>query len=189
VGFFFLGVWGLSLLPLGLLGLLLLVTYTPWFTRYPFLCLVSPGLGFGTLMVIGTDFVLSGEYSWTAFIASLIPFFLVSDLLLLNQFPDVEADRSIGRRHYPITIGRQKSSLIYVSFLGLAYLSILIGVLINLLPPTALIGLITLVIAVPTAMRAYRHAEDLENLIPALGMNVLINILTPTLTAVGLFLG
>lgn len=188
VGVFFLNVWGLALLPLGLLGLLLLVTYTPWFTRSPFLCLIAPGIGFGTLMVMGTDFVLSGEYSWTAFLASLIPFFLVSDLLLLNQFPDVEADQSIGRLHYPIVIGRQKSSLIYIAFLGLAYVAIIIGVLIDLLPPLSLIGLITLVLAVPTAMRAYRYAEDLENLMPALGMNVLINILTPTLTAVGLLL-
>jgi 1,4-dihydroxy-2-naphthoate polyprenyltransferase len=50
-------------------------------------------------MVMGTDFVLTGEYSWTAFIASLVPFFLVSDLLLLNQFPDALPDQRIGRKN------------------------------------------------------------------------------------------
>ena len=97
IGLFFLYITGIALLPLGLLGLIIAVVYTDWLTKSPFMCLIAPGLGFGPLMVMGTDFVLSGSYSWTAFVASLVPFFLVSDLLLLNQFPDVEADKKIGR--------------------------------------------------------------------------------------------
>jgi 1,4-dihydroxy-2-naphthoate octaprenyltransferase len=105
VGIYFVHVWGWRLLPLGLIGLFVIFFYTIWFTSNPLLCLVAPGLGFGTLMVMGTDFVLTGSYSCTAFVASLVPFFLVSNLLLLNQFPDVEPDRSVGRRHLPITLG------------------------------------------------------------------------------------
>lgn len=188
IGVYFLFVWGLALLPLGLLGLIVVVSYTSWITRYPFLCLIAPGLGFGTLMVMGTDFVLTGSYSWTAFIASLVPFFLVSDLLLLNQFPDVEADESVGRRHYPILIGRKASSVIYGAFLLSTYLSIVAGWALGLLPAWALLGLITLVIAVPTALNAYRYADNLEKLVPSMGMNVLLTVATPILTAVGLFI-
>ena len=188
IGVFFLFVWGLALLPLGLLGLIVVVSYTNWITRYPFLCLIAPGLGFGTLMVMGTDFVLTGTYTWTASVASLVPFFLVSDLLLLNQFPDVEADESVGRRHYPIVIGRKASSVIYGAFLLSTYLSIVAGWALGLLPAWALLGLVTLVIAVPTAVNAYRYADDLEKLIPSLGMNVLLTVATPILTAVGLFI-
>ena len=79
------------------------------------------------LMVMGTHFSLTGTYSWTAFIAALVPTFLVSNLLLLNQFPDVDPDRSIGRRHFPIAIGCNHSSRLYGIFLILAYLSILVG--------------------------------------------------------------
>jgi 1,4-dihydroxy-2-naphthoate octaprenyltransferase len=189
IGLYFLRIWGLALLPLGLLGLLVVFAYTPWFSRSPTLCLIAPGLGFGTLMVMGTDFVLTGEYSWAAFWASLVPFFLVSDLLLLNQFPDVEADQSVGRRHFPIVIGRQSSSIIYGLFLLMAFLSIILGVVLGYLPPASLIGLLALLIAVPTFTGVYRHANELEKLIPYLGRNVLINILTPVLVAVGLFLG
>jgi 1,4-dihydroxy-2-naphthoate octaprenyltransferase len=188
VGVYFLWVRGWALLPLGLLGLFVVVAYTPWFTRYPLLCLIAPGLGFGLLMVMGTDFALTGTYCWTAFIASLTPFFLVSDLLLLNQFPDAEPDRSVGRNHYPIAIGRRPSSLIYGAFLVLAHLSIVLGVVLGHLPRAALIGLAGLALVVPTAVGAYRYAEDIERLIPYLGLNVVINILTPVLVAVGLFL-
>ena len=187
IGLYFLRVRGLSLLPLGILGLLVIVAYTPWFTRQPLLCLIAPGLGFGPLMVMGTDFVLTGEYSWTAFMASLVPFFLVNDLLLLNQFPDVEADQSVGRRHFPIIIGRRASSLIYGAFLILAYLSIILGVILGQMPRTSLIGLMVLVIAIPVSVGAYRYAEDMTKLMPYMGLNVVFNILTPVLVAIGFF--
>ncbi len=189
VGIYFVWVRGWALLPLGVLGLLVVVIYTPWLARVPFLCLIAPGLGFGPLMVMGTDFVLSGGYSWSAFVASLVPFFLVSDLLLLNQFPDAEPDRHVGRRHYPIVIGRQRSSLIYGAFLLFNYLAIVAGVLLDLLPPASLLGLGTVVVAIPTARNAYAYANDLEKLVPSLGLNVIINIATPVLVAIGLFLG
>jgi 1,4-dihydroxy-2-naphthoate octaprenyltransferase len=189
IGFYFLTVQGSSILPLGLLGLAVIGAYTRWLTRNPLLCLIAPGLGFGTLMVMGTDLVLSGDYSWTAFFASLVPFFLVSDLLLLNQFPDAPADQSIGRRHYPVAIGRRKSSLIYGAFLLLAYLSIVAGVWLGHLPAASLLGLLTVPIALRVGRGAYRHADEPAELIPYQGMNVILNIVTPVLVAVGLFVG
>jgi len=188
IGLYFVWIRGVGLLPLGLLGLITIVAYTPWLARVPFLCLTAPGLGFGTFMVMGTDFVLSGEYSWTAFVTSLVPFFLVSDLLLLNQFPDAEPDREVGRRHYPIVIGRRRSSVIYGAFLLLAHLSVVAGVLLELLPWPSLLGLLTLVLVIPTARGAYVHANDMEKLAPFLGLNVIINVATPLLVAVGLFI-
>ncbi len=189
IGLYFLYVRGWQILPLGVLGLIVIFFYTTHATRNPLLCLIVPGLGFGILMVMGTDFALTGRYSWTAFVASLVPFFLVSDLLLLNQFPDVEADRTIGRRHFPITIGRRASSFIYGAFLLLAFLAIGVGVVMEYLPGFSLLGLLGIVLAVPAFVGSYRHAEDIEKLTPYLGINVVINLATPVLVAVGLFLG
>ncbi len=189
VGVYFLALRGWGLLPLGLLGLLLLVTYTTWWAYNPILCLLAPGLGFGLLMVMGTHFALTGTYTWTAFVASLVPTFLVSDLLLLNQFPDVEADQSIGRKHFPIVLGRKASVRIYVAFLALAYLSLVVGVLLGLLPLWSLLALLTVALAIQAARGASQHAEDIPALLPSMGQNVLLTLLTPFLVAVGLFLG
>ena len=188
VGIYFLSVRGLWLLPVGLLGIVTIVAYTKWITRNPFLCLIAPGLGFGPLMVMGTDFALSGSYSWTSFVASLVPFFLVSNLLLLNQFPDVEADRGVGRHHFPITIGRESSVKLYVLFLGGAYLAIIFGYITGSLPLTGFLALGSIVIAVPTVKGVARFANDVDRLIPYMGRNVVIIILTPVLLAIGLFL-
>jgi 1,4-dihydroxy-2-naphthoate octaprenyltransferase len=189
IGIYFTTLLGWVLLPLGILGLILIYTYTNWLTRYPLICLVAPGLGFGLLMVMGTSVALTGGYDWTAFIVSLVPFFLVSNLLLLNQFPDVEADQSIGRKHLPIAIGRRKSSLIYAGFNLMTFLTIILGVILGHLPPMALLGLLTILIAVPVSISVIRHAEDLEKLIPLMGLNVILNIATPTLVAIGLLVG
>jgi 1,4-dihydroxy-2-naphthoate octaprenyltransferase len=189
IGVYFLTLRGLGLLPLGVVGMLVVASYTSWITRLHFLCLIAPGLGFGTLMVMGTDYVLTGQYTWTAFVASCVPFFLVNNLLLLNQFPDVEADRAAGRRHLPIVIGRRASSVVYGLFLLFAYLSIIVGIQMDMLPTMSLLGLVTLVLAVPAAIGAWRYADNVEKLVPFLVMNVAINILTPVLTAVGLFIG
>jgi 1,4-dihydroxy-2-naphthoate octaprenyltransferase len=188
VGIYFLSVRGLWLLPVGLLGIVTIVAYTKWITRNPFLCLIAPGLGFGPLMVMGTDFALSGSYSWTSFVASLVPFFLVSNLLLLNQFPDVEADRGVGRHHFPITIGRESSVKLYVLFLGGAYLAIIFGYITGSLPLTGFLALGSIVIAVPTVKGVARFANDVDRLIPYMGRNVVIIILTPVLLAIGLFI-
>jgi 1,4-dihydroxy-2-naphthoate octaprenyltransferase len=180
---------GLGILPLGVLGLIIIYFYTEWITRYPLLCLLAPGLGFGLLMVMGTNFVLTGQYSWTAFIASLVPFFLVSNLLLLNQFPDMEADQSVGRKHYPIQIGKQKSSLIYISFLLLPFAAVGLGVATGLFPLSSLIGFLSLLLVLPIIKGVLAHAEETEKLIPTLGQNVIINLVTPVLVAIGIFIG
>jgi len=189
VGIYFLYVRGLRLLPVGLLGIIIIVAYTRWITKNPFLCLIAPGLGFGPLMVMGTDFVLTGTYSWTSFVASLVPFFLVSDLLLLNQFPDVEADRGVGRHHFPITIGTEASVRLYAALLTGAYLAIIFGYITASLPLEGFLALTSLTLAVPTVRGVARFANDIPRLIPYMGRNVVIIILTPVLLAIGLFIG
>ena len=131
IGLYFLLVQGWALLPLGLLGMLVILAYTPWLAHNVFFCLIAPGLGFGTLMVMGGDLILAGDYSWSAFFASLVPFFLVNNLLLLNQFPDLEADHSIGRRNIPIVWGKKRAALVYDVFLFLTHLSIVLGVVLK----------------------------------------------------------
>jgi len=188
VGVYFLVLRGPGIVPLGLLGLLVIFIYTTVLNRIPFLALIAPGLGFGTFMVMGTVFALTGRYTLTAFFASLIPFFLVSNLLLLNQFPDAEADRSIGRRHYPITIGRPRSARLYGLFLLLTFVSIIVGVAIGAMPVHTLLGLAAAFLAVPVYRGVVKHADDIPSLIPFMGQNVILILLTPVLVGIGFLL-
>jgi 1,4-dihydroxy-2-naphthoate octaprenyltransferase len=188
IGLYFLIVRGWLILPLGVVGLVVIVVYTNWITRLPLLSLLVTGLGFGLLMVTGTYYVLTGEVTWTSFFASLIPFFLGNCLWLLNQYPDVEIDRAVGRRSLPMLIGKQASSTVYGLFLLGAFLSLGIGVWLAYLPLWGLLGLLIFPLAVVTAVGVYRYAQDLPRLMPYLGYNVLLNIVTPVLVGIGLLI-
>jgi len=189
IGIYFIYVRGFWLLPLGAFGLIIIAAYTRWITKSPFLCLIAPGLGFGPLMVMGTDFVLTGSYSWTAFFASMVPFFLVSNLLLLNQFPDITADKSVGRKHFPIIIGRKASVKVYGFFLVCTYITVVLGYITGTLPVGAFLAFLSIILAIPTLRGVARHANDIPKLIPYMGKSVIIIIATPVLLAVGLFIG
>lgn len=188
IGLYIMNLRGWGLLPLGLMGLVLVVTYTSWWAHNALMCLIAPGLGIGVFMVMGTHFALTGSYSWAAFVASLCPAFLVSDLLLLNQFPDVDADRAVGRKNYPITHGRPAAATLYGVIAGLSYLSVLYGVRLHILPSLSVLALLSAPLAFAAWHRARSHADDIPALMPALRLNVLVNLLTPVLLALGLAL-
>ncbi len=188
VGLFYVTVRGPALLPVGILGLVVIVTYTRFLARKPWLCLVAPGLGFGPLMVLGTDFVLTGEYTRTSVVASLVPFFLVNNLLLLNQFVDVEADTGVGRNTLPSAIGKHASCHVFCAFIALAFLVLPVGVALTWLPDTSLIALLGLLIAIPTLIGVYRHSEEIGELIPFMYMNLATTLCTPLLLGVALLL-
>jgi 1,4-dihydroxy-2-naphthoate octaprenyltransferase len=189
IGIYFTVEYGWKILPLGVLGMLLVYLYTTHITKNPLLCAIAPGLGFGPLMVVGTYFTQTGEYSLAAGLASLVPGFLVSNLLLLNQFPDLEADKVASRRHLPIVFGRKFSARVYTALMIATYVSLALAVAFEVLPVTALIGLATLPLAAKSVMGALKNCDDMEKLMPSLGMNIQVVLLTTLLTGVGILLG
>lgn len=187
IGVWFLLEHGLALLPIGLAGVLLVAFYSTWVVHHPVICLLAPGFGFGTLMVIGTAWVATGAFTATAFAASLIPFFLVSNLLLLNQFPDLDADRAVGRKTLPIAIGARSSSYVYLAFVILGAASLVASIGMRWLPPQSSVGLIGFALAIPVFVGARRYGEDIDRLKPFMALNTIICLVTPLLAAAGLY--
>jgi len=174
----------LSLAPLGLVGLLLVLLYTPWLTRHPWLCLFAPGLGFA-LMVLGTRIVLGGAPDLGDLWLILTPLLLCNNLLLLGQFPDIDADRAVGRRTLPMHIGCGNAVRVALVQWLLAY-----GVLLAVLAQPGLaggaLGLLTLPLALRAAWLLRREPLQAQRLLPALGLNAAVSVATPLLMAVGL---
>ena len=186
IGGYFIYAQGPLIIPIGVVGILTVYFYTTYITKSPLICAIAPGLGFGPLMVMGTYFALTGTYSLAAGLASLVPGFLVSNLLLLNQFPDVEADASVSRRHYPITVGLEKSSLIYTTFVLAAYLALIISVEVGKLPDLALLGLVTLPLGLLVVMGVRKYHDQIERLVPVMARNVMLTLFFPMLMAIGI---
>jgi len=189
IGLYLLSQRTLQLLPLGLIGLVLIATYTPWLNRWPLLCLVAPGLGFGVLMVVATQVVLTGTYEPLTWLVSLVPFFLVNNLLLLNQYPDIEADAAAGRRHFPIAFGVRASNIVYAVFAVAAYAVVLYLAVDGYIPGLGLVALIPLLFSLFALAGAVKHRSRIGEHAQYLAANVAAAILTPLLLALAMLYG
>jgi 1,4-dihydroxy-2-naphthoate octaprenyltransferase len=180
---------GRQILPLGLLGGLIILAYTRWLNRMPLVCLIAPGVGFGLLMVNGTVLLMTGSFSAAAEYISWAVFFLCNGLLLLNQIPDIDADKAVGRRHLPILLGMRPTAWLYLLLLVGAYGSLIVGERMGALPATTLIALVTSPLGLLIWRGVLRSTEHPDELVPALGRNVLLVLITPLLVGMGLALG
>lgn len=184
--FFYIYLW--VILPIGLLGVLLVLFYTSYLTKLPGITeLVGPGLGFG-LMVLGTYVTQAGAYSAAAVAVAIITGLLIADLLLLNEFPDVEADRGAGRRHIPIVLSRGIAAGIYCLIVIVAYALIVGAVVAEVLPLLALLGLATLPLGIKAIKGVLKSHSDNVKLVPVMGMNVQVVLLTPLLMSTGILI-
>ena len=188
LGLLFVYLKGWQILPIGIVGLAVIALYTSKITKSPLMCLIAPGLAFGPLMVMGSYFVLTGEISFLVLSLSMVPFFLVNNLLLLNQVPDLQADKKVGRNNILMKFGVARSMYIFSVFVALALAIFLVSIRYFDLPNITLLGLIGFALAVPMILIVLKDHDNLEKLMPALGMNVIINISIPALIALGLWL-
>jgi len=189
IGLYFIQTYGIHILPMGLIGTLLIISYTPWINRSPLLCLIAPGLGFGVLMVVGTHLLISDSFTILPWLVSLTPFCLINNLLLLNQYPDIDADKSVGRKTFPIAYGTRKSSQAYAGFILVAYSLIVLLVMTGELPELCLIAVAPLILSLYALTGAYRHSSQIGQHPKYLASNVAAAILTPLLLAVSIIAG
>jgi len=184
IGFYFVMKRGWLLFPLLLLAGFSAYFYNVYLSKWQ-IGEIFAGLCFGPLLVLGSYYVQTGRYSWETLVASLAPGILTSNLLVLNEFPDREADRKGGRRHWVITLGKKDASYLFVALLTASYLCIIVGVLSKMMPVLTLIGLGTIGFGWKAAKGALKYYDNTEKLVPVLGMNVITILGTQALLTIG----
>jgi 1,4-dihydroxy-2-naphthoate octaprenyltransferase len=186
IGVYFTLSQGWALAPLLVVAAVLIVFYTSFILKmgWPEW---APGVGMGSLPVLGMFFIQTGEYTTAAIVAAIPSGILVHNLLLLNEFHDVEADMSANRRTLPIVAGKRNASLFYSVMTVLVYLWIIGSVIACQMPTFSLLGLLTL----PFAIRAIRGSmkyDDMSKLGPAMASNVMVVLITQFLIGIGYIL-
>jgi len=123
IGVFLATRMGWGVLAFGLAG-----AFAGYFYTAPPLRLVARhGLGefaisvtFGPLITGGIFYTVTGMFSWTSLLIGLPIGLLTSNILLINQVPDVEADASTGKNHLVVTFGRENAVTIYALTMAVA---------------------------------------------------------------------
>jgi 1,4-dihydroxy-2-naphthoate octaprenyltransferase len=175
---------------LGVIGSVIIVTYTQHINRIPWLCVIAPGVGFGLLMVAGAA-IVAGDiagHELSMICTALLAFFMVNNLLLANQFPDIKADAEHGREHLLIKYGTVAGVKVYGVTTLLAGLTIVISVIFDVWTPWALLALLPWTLTLKTWAALNSLKENIAQQPEALGLNVVATLLTPLVVSVTLLM-
>ena len=174
------------LIPMGGLGVLLVLLYSGPIQRIWWLCLFAPGLGFGGLMTGSAYVVLAGGYNTSIFLVSLAPFFMVNNLLLLNQLPDMKPDKAAGRRHLLARFGHTPLLPVYAAMSLAAGAALVLSAWHARVPAGVIAGLAAWLplVAVVRVLGAWPASS--ARLVQALALNVIATLLMPLFMALGM---
>jgi 1,4-dihydroxy-2-naphthoate octaprenyltransferase len=156
------GVWlaierGWPVIALGLLGLIGGWGYTAPPLQYKFRALGLPlvFLLFGPLAVVGSYYVVSGEFELAALWLSIPVGLLVTAILHGNEWRDIAEDARAGGVTFSIRAGREIAHAGYLWLVVGAYMALGLTVLFDALPVQALLALLSL----PLLVRVIRDSE------------------------------
>jgi len=181
---------GPGLLWLGLAGILISVFYTapPIRLVHRGLGEIAVALGFGPIMVLGAYYVQTGHYALRPLVLSIPVALLVMLILYANEIPDRGPDAKAGKRTLVVRMPRETVISGYVVSVALAYIALVVGVVLRLLPWPTLIALVTIPLAVQTTRGLRRDYNDPYALMPSLQKNILLHLATGVLMALGTLL-
>ncbi|MFW9965006.1 MAG: 1,4-dihydroxy-2-naphthoate octaprenyltransferase [Candidatus Sifarchaeia archaeon] len=140
------------------------------------------GLNFGVFMTLGAYFVQTQVLAWEAVYPSIPVAILITAVLYINEFPDHDADRDVGKRTIVVRLGRRRAAKGYAALMASVYLSIIIPIIFSLTSWYTILGLATIPAAVIGARYALTYYDHSLPLIPAYASTVFNHLFT------GLFL-
>lgn len=147
------------------------------------------GLNFGPMIVLGSYYVQTQQVSWLPFLASLPVGLLIAAVLYINQYPDLEADRAVGKNNLVVRWGTERALPGYYALLAGPYAIVLASVYLGLMPYSALLALFTVPLAGVAVMVARAFHGQPKRLRPANALTVGIHLLTGLLLGSGFFIG
>ena len=163
---------------LGAAGLLL-----AWAYSAPPFKLMSRGLGEPTvalvwfLVVIGADYVQRRQFFIIPASAAAGFAFMVAALLLINGFPDAQADARVGKRTLVVRLGATPAALLYASLVLSAHAWLALSVWLLIPPMPALWGLVSLPLSLAALGWLWAHRHRPTRLKPALTLTVVATLL------------
>ena len=143
------------------------------------------GILTGPVIVCGAYYVqaqrVTPEIVWVSLPVGL----LVSLILYVNEFPDYAADRAAGKRTIVVMLGRRRAVPGYIAIIVAVYLSILAGVLANLLPWPTLLAFLSLPLAYKGVQGIRRFYDEVPRLVPTCAITIQMHMVTALLFTLG----
>ncbi len=146
-------------------------------------------VGFGPLGIYSAYYIQLGNINSSILLIASIPVaLLISLVLFLNEFQDVEADSAAGKKTLVVSLGKKRSIKIYTFGMIASYVFLVLAVFVFSLPLVLLLPIITLPLAIKAITHARHHYEKIVELLPANGMTILIHFSFGLLLAISFVL-
>jgi 1,4-dihydroxy-2-naphthoate octaprenyltransferase len=164
---------GVGLMALGLVGLLF-----AWAYSAPPLALMTRGWGELTvaltwaLVVVGADYVQRSQFSIIPVTVSVSYGVLIGNILLINGFPDAQADALVGKRSLVVRLGPRRAAGVYMLCVLFAHAWVVGGVHARIHPQTAVWSLLSLPLALWAGALLWNRAMHPEQLKPAIVLSI-----------------
>jgi 1,4-dihydroxy-2-naphthoate octaprenyltransferase len=149
---------------------------------------ICVGLGFGTLIPLGTFYTQTSQFALEPLLIGIPYGLLTANLLVINQFPDRSADMAAGKHHLVVRMPIQAGRWLYLMIAGLAYVLLPIFVLNNLLPGLVLLGMIAAPLSLYAAMSLIWYANQPSKLAQSIKLTIMAMILMGISSSLALLL-
>ncbi len=142
----------------------------------------------GSMIVIGTFFIQSGDVNIESILAGIVIGTLSSLVLFIASFPDHDADKSKGRKTLVIVVGKKKAIKLFWIFPLISYVVILIGVSVSLFPVLSLITLLSFPLIIKSGLGLQKNYDTIDELVPFMSSTLKFSRITGILFALSFLL-
>jgi 1,4-dihydroxy-2-naphthoate octaprenyltransferase len=147
--------------------------------------LMSGGLGeliiflaFGPLLTWGAYYVQTGKLSLMGAAVSLPLAWLITAIIWINEFPDMEADLAAGKHHLMARLGLKRSRWVYAALMAAPFISLFVLIEIFHLPDLIIAGLAPLPLAMRAVRLAFRTPPTDPEFVPIQALTIQTHFLT-----------
>lgn len=167
--------------PLSLLGLIFGILVAVFYSLPPFKFQergfgeLATFFGFGPLITLGTGYLITGELDIIHFLIGIPAGFLVMAILLINEFPDYDADNKTGKRNLVVKFGLKKSRSIYAGILGLFYISMIVLSYYGIFNIFSLVVFLVFPLGISNIMVLWKNYDTPKELIPVQGKTIALH--------------
>jgi 1,4-dihydroxy-2-naphthoate octaprenyltransferase len=122
-------------------------------------------LAFGPMLSLGAYYALTGRVAAEGFCVGLPLAFLITAILWINEFPDLEADSAAAKEHLVARLGLKKSRLVYAGLMLAPFFSLPVLMQAFDFPGHLFAGLVALPLATRAVGLAWRTPPTDEDFV------------------------
>ncbi|MHC4821408.1 MAG: prenyltransferase [Planctomycetota bacterium] len=159
----------------------LYLSYRGWGETVVALC-------YGPAIAAGTFLVQRGDVSLQLILLSIPLGMLIASFLWINEFPDLRADASAGKRTLVVRLGRRKSVHGFLALVLVGGLSPAVLVVAGAVPAWASLGSLSLLPGLIAWHLLQRHPDDTPRIIPAQALTLIAFLVLSLGSGLGLLL-